>query len=131
MYGSITLRAAAEATAASAAFPPCLRILLPASEASSWSVTTKPLVPEVGPRPLALSKLGSVTRCCIKPSRLRRSPGQGLEELSDQVIRELRLLDVRIVGYLGEYLEERAGDSLAQPDAMGDWNPSVRISCEY
>lgn len=43
--GSVTLRAAAVATAASAALPPSARISSPAWVASGWLEATMPLVP--------------------------------------------------------------------------------------
>ena len=43
-HGSVTLRAAAVATAASAAFPPDWRIRRPAMEARGWLEATMPWV---------------------------------------------------------------------------------------
>src|SRR5512134_4021775 len=56
--GSVTLRAAAAATAASAALPPSIRIERPAWVASGWLVATMPCVARTGER--YESKVGSV-----------------------------------------------------------------------
>ncbi len=50
LVGSVTLRAAAVATAASAALPPSWRTPTPAMEARGWLLATMPWVPYTGER---------------------------------------------------------------------------------
>src|SRR5512140_907577 len=67
--GSVTLSAAATATAASAALPPRARISRPAATASGWEAATIPPRPITGE--LRDTKLGS----CISPPGTKRSLG--------------------------------------------------------
>src|SRR5690349_4985384 len=101
--GSVTPRAAAAATAASAALPPARRICRPAREASKSTVDTAP------PRPMARGVFTAVEA----PGRAGRAAGAGDVALAGAAVRASAAATAPVVATMPQ--RERYDDMAVPP----------------